>query len=138
MMSEKGTIQEVCGALLRIGHDNLAERLVYLASDEDLEPGEFPVTLESAKGFLGFHLSVESEGEVGLACSPDGWVCAEWRFPDERIVGIWFLDADRVIFSATDKNGEFVNIKERNKVTECSKLMQALVREELFVWRPGE
>ena len=130
-------LQGICDVLDRMGEHILAERLKYLASDEDLDPGEFSATLESARGFLEFYASVESEGKVGLACSPEGWLCAEWRFPDERSASLWFLDADRVMFSATKKNSEFVAIEGRGKAVERSALMLALVQEELFVWRPS-
>ena len=98
-----------------MGDPALADRLEYLASDNDLEPGESPVLSDSAEGFLKFHSVVKSEGGVGLACSPEGWVCAEWRFPDQRNVSLWFLDVDRVMFSATNKKGEFVRIEGNSK-----------------------
>ena len=119
-----------------MGDPALADRLEYLASDNDLEPGESPVLSDSAEGFLKFHSVVKSEGGVGLACSPEGLVCAEWRFPDERNVSLWFLDVERVMFSATNKKGEFVRIEGNSKITDRSAIASRLVQEELFVWRP--
>lgn len=94
------TIAGISALLREMGENELAHRLDCLASDEDLEPGESPATDERARGFYEFFSKVESEGKVGLACSPKGEICAEWRFEDQRIVGIWFLDAERVRFSA--------------------------------------
>ena len=115
----------------------MAGRLDYLASEEDLDPGESPATDESARGFFEFFTAIESEGKVGLGCSPEGVICADWRFQDQRAVGIWFLDAERVLFSAIGKDGDFVDIKERNKIAERSEVTKALVeiQQELFVWR---
>ena len=94
------TIAEISVLLREMGEGKLADRLDYLASDEDLESEDAPATDESARGFYEFFCSVESEGKVGLACSPEGCISAEWRFDDSRAVGIWFLDAGRVRFSA--------------------------------------
>ena len=104
-----------------------------------LDPGDVPATDESALGFLEFFTAVESEGKVGLGCSPEGVICAEWRFHDERAVGIWFLDTGRVRFSAIGKDGRFVDIKERNEVADRSEVTRALVeiQQELFAWRLG-
>ena len=137
-LSDVATISDISAFLRDMGDIDLGDRLDYLASDEDLEPGESPATLESARGFFDFYLSVESDGQVGLSCSPDGWICAEWWFPDKRIIGVWFLDADRMVFSATDKDGEFVKMEERNKIAERSILTKALVQKELFIWRPKQ
>ena len=122
-----------------MGEGALADRLDYLASEENLEPGECPATAESARGFFELFAAVESESKVGLACSPEGWVVAEWRhFPDQRCVGIWFLDGDRVIFSGTDPDGELLKIEQRNQVAERSKVTQSLVEKGLFVWRTNQ
>lgn len=133
------SIAEISALLRGMGEEELADRLDYLASDSDLEPGESPATAESARGFFEFFSSVESEGRVGLGCSPEGVICAEWRFQDKRAVGIWFLDAEQVRFSAMDKTGEFVDVKERNKVADRILVTEALVeiQQELFVWRPS-
>ena len=138
-LSSATTIAEISALLREMDENKLADRLDYLASDEDLEQGESPATDESARGFFEFFTSVESEGQVGLGCSPEGVICAEWRFQDKRAVGVWFLDAERVRFSAIDKAGELVDIKERNKIADRSEVTKALVeiRQELFAWRPS-
>lgn len=138
-LTSASTIAEISALLREMGEVELADRLDYLASDEDLEPGESPATDESARGFFDFFTSVESEGKVGLGCSPEGVICAEWRFQDKRAVGIWFLDAERVRFSAIDKAGGFIDSKERNKIADRSEVTKALVeiQQELFVWRPS-
>ena len=131
------TIAEISGLLREMGEGELANRLDYLASDEDLEPGELPATDESARGFFEFFTSVESDSKVGLACSPEGWIVGEWRwFPDKRGASIWFLDAERVGFTANRKNGEFVALAGQSNTTTSSELTVALIQEELFSWRP--
>ena len=136
-LTSASTVADVSGFLRDMGEGELADRLDYLASGEDLEPGESAATDESARGFFEFFASVESDGKVGLGCSPEGVICAEWRFPDERAVGVWFLDAESVRFSAIGQDGNFVDIKERNKIVDRSSATRALVeiRQELFAWR---
>jgi len=136
MTTLTATVGDVAGFLRGMGEDGLADRLDYLASDADLDFGEFPATDESARGVLALFSRVGSEGEVVLGCSPEGWVVGEWRwFADERGASVWFLDADRVMFSATKKDGEFVVIEGQGNVTSIALLTQTLVDEGLFYWR---
>ena len=138
-MTISAAISEISAGLRGMGECGLADRLEYLASDEDLEPGECPATAESARGFFALFASVESESPAGLGCSPEGWVVAEWRqFPDQRCLGIWFLDSDRVLFSGDDKDGELLKIEQRNQVAERSSVTRSLVEHGLFIWRTKE
>ena len=130
------TVRDISRLLREMGEEELAERLDYLASDADLEPGESPATDESARGFFEFFTGVESESKVGLACSPEGWIVGEWRwFPDERAASVSFLDDNQVMFSAIKKNGDFVAIGERRNFATNDKLAEVLVEEGLFSWR---
>lgn len=70
------------------GHPQLADRLAYFASDQDLDDGDVPLTLESAQGFLAFLGAVESEAKVHLGCTTEGWICAERDFLDLRGAGL--------------------------------------------------
>lgn len=128
-------IDEIAAGLRGMGEGALADRLEYLASDEDLDSGECPATAESARGFFALFASVASEGEVVLGCSPEGWVLAEWRFPDERGVGLWFLDSNRVMFTATGKDGEVIDIEGPARILERPAIIEGLIRKELFSWR---
>ena len=135
MAISAAAISEIAAGLRGMGECALADRLDYLASDADLEPGEKSATAESARGFFALFAAVESEGEVVLGCSPEGWVLAEWRFPDERGVGLWFLDSSRVMFTATGKSGEVIDIEGPARILERPALIDGLIRKELFSWR---
>ena len=135
MTISAAAIGEISDRLRGMGASELADRLDYLASDADLEPGEFPATAESARGFFELFASVESEGQVVLGCSPEGWVVAEWRFPDERGVGLWFLDSNRVMFTATGKDGEVIDLQGPARILGRPALIAGLIRKELFSWR---
>ena len=124
--------------LREMGEAELAERLEYLASEADLDPGESAATDASARGFFEFFARVECDSKVGLACSPEGWIVGEWRwFPDRRGASIWFLEEERVMFTANKRNGGFVAIGEQRNFTPLSILTKTLVEEGLFSWRPN-
>ena len=130
------SVGEVCDVLRGWGRPDLAERLAYLASDEDLDDGDAPATLESALGFLAFFGAVESEdGEVDLGTSWDGSVLSVWRFPDSRRVSVWFQDRDTVRYAARKSDGFFADLNNGSKIGNCSLIMQNLVeRKEWFTW----
>ncbi len=129
------SVAEVCDVLRCWGESDLADRIVYFASEDDLDNGDVSVTLESARGFLAFFGAVESEGEVRLTCTPEGWICAEWDFPDNRDAGLWFLDADRVTFSAIGRDGKFIDIRSGKKIAPCRVILKQLASDDLFVCR---
>lgn len=138
-LSEIATISDVSAYLRETGETELADRVDYLASDEDLDPGDVPATDESALGFLEFYSGIQSDSIVGLACSPEGWIVGEWQwYPDERTLTVWFMDAERVAFVATNKKGEFVARQWNGNTTSHSELKAVLEPEGLFVCRPSD
>lgn len=130
------SIVEVCDVLRGWGRPDLAERLTYLASDEDLDDGDAPATLESALGFLVFFGAVESEeGEVDLGTSHEGAVLSVWRFPDFRRVSIWFQDRNTIMYAARKSDGYFADLNNGSAIGRGSLIMQNLVEcKEWFTW----
>ena len=133
-MSHVRTVNDVCSILRDWGEYALAERIAYFASDEDLEDGDIPVTPESACGFLEFFGAVKSEGRLSLTCSPEGWLCTVWRFPDQRRASLWFLDTDRVMLAATDAAGEFIGIDGGGEIGSRLVVTTKLVQAGLLTW----
>ena len=128
------SVADVCAVLRAWNRPDLAHRLAYFASDEDLDDGDVPLTLESALGFLAFFGAVESEGSIDVTCSQEGWLCVGWRFDDERNAALWFLDSDRIMFTANDASGRFIDILGGGKITTRPVLWDKLVQEGLFTW----
>ena len=129
------SVADVCFILRAWGRPDLAHRLAYFASDEDLDDGDVPLTLESARGFLAFFLEVEWEGEVSLGCSTEGWICAEWDFPDRRDVGLWFLDDQRLMYTARGADGRFMDLNnDGSRVGARVAITEKLVQSGLFTW----
>lgn len=134
------SIPEVCDVLRAWGYPNLADRLAYLASDEDLDDGDRPATLESARGFLAFFGAVKSaEGQVDLGTSWDGTICADWRFPDKRTAAVWFVDRERVRYSACKSDGRYIDLgRDYSATSDVYHIAQQLIdMKEWFTWFKG-
>ena len=134
-MNQPNTIEEVCAALAEGGREDLARRIAYFASAEDLEEGDAPITVESVLGFWEFFSAVHSDTRVEMGCSAEGQICADWRFEDERGVAIWFLDSQRVRFAATYAPGKWVKIDGGN-AGGLEAVAKKLVEVGLFTWHP--
>ena len=137
-MNQPNTIQEICAALAEGGREDLARRIVYFASDEDLEEGDAPVTVESVLGVWEFFKAVdalEASCLIDLACSPDGCISAVWRYPDERRACVWFVNVDDTRVAATDAQGEFIDFDYDDAVNR-EKVAKKLVEAGLLKWRP--
>ena len=130
------SIEDICSALASSGHPDLAQRITYFASDEDLEEGEAPVTVESVLGFWEFFQAVESKGRLGTGCTAEGQICADWRFEDERLVSIWFLDSHNARFAASYAPVKLVEIEGGGEVGDRIELTEKLVEAGLLTWRP--
>ena len=114
-MPNPQTIPEICAALTQQGHPDLAQRIAYFASDEDLEEGDVPVTLESALGFWEFFRATDHKGYLRSGCSQEGWICADWRFENKVGASIWFLDKELVMIALQGSDGKFIRIADNDK-----------------------
>ena len=128
------SVAEACDVLRAWGYADLADRLGYLASDADLEDGDLPARLESVRGFLAFFGAVETDGEMHLGCSREGWVCAEWDYPDQRDAGLWFLDDNRMMYTASNQNGKIIDFNLGSKIGDRVAITESLVESRLFTW----
>lgn len=134
-LARLGSVAEVCDVLRGWGRPDLAERLAYFASDADLDDGDVPLTLASARGFLAFFGAAETEGEIDLTCSQEGWLCAGLRFEDKRNAALWFMDSDKVMFTATNRDGKFLKIRGSRRTTTSKTIMRKLAAEGLLKCR---
>ncbi len=135
-MPHPQTIQEICATLEKQGLPDLAKRIAYFASNENLGDGDVPVTTESALGFWEFFNAVESDGRGGMTCSSEGWLCGSWDFPDDRGVTLWFVDSQKVMFAAKGVDGEFLISTEDEVTVSRETVTGKLVEAGLFYWRP--
>lgn len=131
------SIAEACDVLRAWGNPDLADRLAYLASDEDLEEGDLPATLESARGFLAFFGPVASSdaSRVEMSTMPDGWISAHWYFADERTVSVYFIDHERALYSACKSDGSYVDRDRKDGHFNQSDVAVRLVgMKQWFTW----
>lgn len=130
------SIPEVCAILQAWRRPDLADRIAYFASNDDLDDGELPLTLDSARGFLAVFGAVASaDGKIDLGCSPEGWLCAVWRFPDLRRVSLWFMDYDTVMYAARKSGGHFANLDNGSEIGSRAFITRRLLEtEEWFSW----
>ena len=123
--------------LCLMGEENLGDQIAYFASDADLYEGDAPLAANSAVDFLEFFKSVESEGQINLSCSPEGWLSASWRFPDKRGVSLWFTGNSRVMFAATDRQGRFIEADDGGEWESLHGVAAKLVNAGLLEWSIG-
>ncbi len=114
---ERDSLQKACQDLLERGYEDLSRRLFYLASQEDLEPDEKPISGEAALCFAHFVSDIQvghypvaepapDYGYIDLGSRPDGELFAQWRFPDnERALVVSFYDEAVVRYTAADRKG---------------------------------
>ena len=123
--------------LFLMDEKSLGDQIAYFASDADLEEDDVPLTAESAIDFFDLFSSVESEGEIALSCSPEGWLSASWRFPDKRGASLWFTGNSQVMFAATDLGGEFIVADDGGEWDTVFSVAKKLVDAGLFAWSFG-
>ena len=130
------TLDQVKAVLEDWNEPYLASRLEYFASDADLDDGDMPVALASAQEFLKFFGAVNTVGVIHLACTPEGWLFAQWEFEDLRSAGVWFRDDRSVMFVATDSDGAYVHVAGGGELSDRFLVTQTFIHAGLFEWYP--
>ena len=120
------TALNICNILRYWGEEDLAERVLFLTSNQD------QFNLASLRGFLLFWSAVESEGGISLSFAEDGTLCANWQFLDSRRLEVKFLDIDRVTLTATAANGETVKIRNSQKAVKRNTALNRLIESGLL------
>ena len=123
--------------LHHMNEGSLGDQIAYFGSDDDLDEGDVPLIADSAVDFLDFFNSVESEGQINLSCSPEGWLSASWRFPDKRGASLWFTGNSRVMFAATDREGRFIEADDGGEWESLYRVEAKLVNAGLLEWSIG-
>ena len=128
------SIPEVCAILRAWRRPDLADRIAWFASNDDLDDGELPLTLDSARGFLAVFGAVDADAKLELACSPEGWLCAEWYFDDARIATIHLLDCRRAMFAARCADGRFTDFGIATPYADLPTIMENMVAAGILKW----
>ena len=128
------SIDEIIDVINSMGETRIATRLKYLASDDILEEGDTPVTLDVCIGFMEFFTNLTSDAYLNLTCAK-GWLCTEWDFPDDRAVILWFMGRDTARVTVFDSDGNLVDINDGQQVRDRRTIMKDLVASGYFFGR---
>lgn len=100
-LDEALAIEDISDLLNMIGLTESADRLRVLKSyDGELDKGDKPLSLNSARSYAAFIHSFCSAKEPLLGVSPDGNLGADWKFDDGRYLGLSFEPGGRVVYAA--------------------------------------
>ncbi len=111
-----------------MGYPECSERINFLNSTDDIEKGELPLSLESAKGFLLFFAKFNDLGEPLLGLFPEGTLSAEWWLADNRHFLVELLDSQNASFALigpSDKGPDKrFNLDGRGKIAEVIRTLR--------------
>ena len=125
------SIGEIIDVINSMDATRIAARLKYLASDDILEEGDTPVSLDVCIGFMEFFTNLTSDAYLNLTCAK-GWLCTEWDFPDDRAVILWFMGRDTARVTVFDSDGNLVDINGGQQVRNRRTIMKNLVTSGYF------
>ena len=125
------SVDRVIDVIRYMDATRIATRLKYLASDEILEEGDTPVSLEVCIGFMEFFTNLTSDAYLNLTCAK-GWLCTEWDFPDDRAVILWFMGRDTARVTVFNSDGNLVDINDGQQVRDRRTIMKNLVASGYF------
>lgn len=125
------SIEGVIDVINSMDATRIATRLKYLASDDILEEGDTPVNLDVCIGFMEFFTNLTSDAYLNLTCAK-GWLCAEWDFPDDRAVILWFMGRDTARVTVFDSDGNLADINDGQQVQDRRTIMKNLVSSGYF------
>ena len=116
----------------------LSDRIKVLQEPKDESEGEenVPLSDQAALGFLDFLDTVSAaESELGLT-SARGWLCAQWTFPDGRVLIIWFKNRRDLTPTAFSSDKDMLrHIRKGTGACNHESASKLLVEERFFSWR---
>lgn len=130
------SIEEIIEHINRLGYLGCSERIAFLNNTDDLEEGELPLCLESAKGFLLFFTQFDVLGEPVLGLFPEGTLSAGWRLAENKHLLVEPLDSQNASFAligpSNDNPDEKFRLNGRGKIVE---VIKTLKRQGIDQWR---
>ena len=90
---------ELLSSLKSRGFGKSAARLIDLRFADDLEDGDEPLSLESARGFVKLMCNFQKLGEPRIGIFPRGTLAVEWRIADDKHLLVQPLDGERATFA---------------------------------------
>jgi len=127
-LNRTDSIEEIIEHINRLGYPGCSERISFLNNTDDIEEGELPLCLESAKGFLLFFTQFNVLGEPDLGLFPEGTLSVEWRLADNKHLLVEPLDSQNASFaligpSNDNPDGKFC-LNDRGKIADVIKILK--------------
>ena len=120
-------------ALESIGQSHFSQRIRMLQEPDE---EDIPLSDQAVLGFLDFMdtVSVE-EVDLGLT-SAQGWLCAQWTYPDGRVLVVWHKTQADTALTAFDSGRQILgHIGRDPRASKREAASQLLVQEKFFSWR---
>ncbi len=126
--NQTDSIEEIIEHIDRLGYPECSERIDFLNNTDNIEEGELPLSLESAKGFLLFFTQFNVLGEPVLGLFPKGTLSVGWRLADNKHLLVEPLDSQNASFaligpSYNNPNEKF-RLNGRGKIPEVIKTLR--------------
>jgi len=132
---ESAAFEDIFLSLKRRGFGACAARLVDLRFADDLEEGDAPLSLESARGFVKLMCNFQKLGEPMIGVFPRGTLAVEWRIADDKHLLVQPLDGERASFAFIGPaDGESGNRYRLNGRGAIAKVIDTLQREGVDRW----
>ena len=123
-------------ALEKNGQAYLSSRINALQQSDEEDGDDIPLNDQAVLGFLDFINTVSAdEIDLGLTTA-QGWLCAQWTYPDGRVLVVWFKNRIDTMLTAFDSDRKiFGHIGKDSRAGNGQNASQLLVQEGFFSWR---
>ena len=115
------------------GQPYIAPRLRALQKVDEDDEDDVPLNDQAVLGFLDFIEAVfTQEADLGLATA-QGWLCAQWKYSDGRILVLWLKNRTDSMLTALDSQRQILrHIGADPKAGTLESASQLLVQEGFF------
>ena len=121
------------------GQPHIAARLMALQDTDEEDEDDVPIDGQAILGFLDFMDQVAAEGIDPDLTTAQGWLCAQWTYPDNRILVLWFKNRVDLMVTAFGPNGRILrHIGRDPRSRDKDTASQFLLQEGFFSWPPNK
>ena len=121
------SFENIQASLKNMGFNKCAERIKYLRSDDAVEDGDEPISLESTQGFVKLMEDFQDLGEPLLGLFSQGTLGVEWRIADNKHLLVEPFDSESACFAligpSTEREKRF-RLNGRGSITDVIKTLR--------------
>ena len=115
------SFENIQASLKNMGFNKCAKRIKYLRSDDAVEDGDEPLSLESTQGFVKLMEDFQDLGEPLLGLFSQGTLGVEWRVADNKHLLVEPFDSERACFAfigPSTEPGEKIRLNGRGSIAD--------------------